>query len=61
MFREYALPNNSAVFMFREYALPNGDYVRTNLIVHGPKGSTEIHDLTPSEIGLLTKAGIEKL
>jgi len=47
--------------MFREYALPNGDYVRTNLIVHGPKGSTEIHDLTPSEIGLLTKAGIEKL
>ena len=46
--------------MIREYALPNGEYVQTNLIVHGNNGSATVYDLTPAEIGLLTKAGIEK-
>ena len=47
--------------MVREYARGSGAYVRTNLIIHMNGRRIELTDLKPSDIGKLTKAGVEKV
>jgi hypothetical protein len=48
------------IWMFREFSRNSGEYVQTSLSVRGPKGRAIIN-LSAAEVGLLTKAGIEKL
>jgi hypothetical protein len=50
------------LMMFREYARGSGEYVGTNLTIRGTNGKTAyVYDLSPAEIGQLTRAGIKKL
>jgi hypothetical protein len=55
-------PPSTDLCMFREYAANNGAYVQTNLVVRGTNGKiARIDNLSPAEIGQLTKAGVPKI
>ena len=55
-------PNGETPLMVREYARGSDEYVSTTLVVRGPNGKVaRISDLSPAEVGQLTRAGIKKL
>ena len=60
--KELPVSNTPDLVMFREYARGSGEYVRTNLTVRGTNGKVaHIYDLSPAEIGQLTRVGVKKL